>query len=176
LFETEMPGGVPWQLGGRPARRRARRKHAHPEDLRSPSGGVELSEDCRPQLFICVSCHDRGAALPPEGEPTDGKRLYDAARALEAAMGAPAPVHVVPTLCFANCERGCSAGISAPGKWSYILGELRPEDAADLMLYGEAYAKAKTGVVLPSGRPASLQRSVMARFPSHLEPIKDAAE
>jgi hypothetical protein len=30
--------------------------------------------------------------------------------------------------------------------------------------------------VLPSGRPASLQRSVIARFPSHLEPIKDAAE
>jgi predicted metal-binding protein len=137
---------------------------------------VELSQDCRPQLFICISCHDRGAALPPEGEPTDGKRLYDEACALEAAMGTAAPVQVLPTLCFANCERGCSAGISAPGKWSYVLGELSPDDAADLMLYGEAYAKAKTGVVLPSGRPASLQHSVIARFPSHLEPAKDAAE
>jgi predicted metal-binding protein len=137
---------------------------------------VELSQDCRPQLFICVSCHARGAALPPEGEPTDGKRLYDEARALEAAMGTAAPVQVLPTLCFANCERGCSVGISAPGKWSYVLGELSPDDAADLMLYGEAYAKAKTGVVLPSGRPASLQHSVIARFPSHLEPAKDTAE
>ena len=73
-------------------------------------------------------------------------------------MGAASPVQVVPTLCFANCERGCTAGISAPGKWSYMMGELDPEQAADLLLYGEAYAKAKTGVVLPSGRPASLQR------------------
>jgi len=91
-------------------------------------------------------------------------------------MGTAAPVQVLPTLCFANCERGCSAGISAPGKWSYVLGELSPDDAADLMLYGEAYAKAKIGVVLPSGRPASLQHCVIARFPSHLEPAKDAAE
>jgi predicted metal-binding protein len=135
-----------------------------------------VSQECRPQLFICVSCQSQGAAPAPEGEPTDGKRLYDEARSLEAAMGTAAPVHVVPTLCFANCERGCSAGISAPGKWSYVLGELRPEDAADLMLYGEAYAKASTGVVLPSGRPASLQRSVIARFPSHLDQAKDAAE
>jgi predicted metal-binding protein len=171
-----MSGGVPWQLGGRSARRRARRKRCAPRGSRSLRGGVELSQDCRPQLFICVSCHDRGAALPPEGEPTDGKRLYDEARALEAAMGTAAPVHVLPTLCFANCERGCSAGISAPGKWSYVLGDLRPEDAADLMLYGEAYAKARSGVVLPSRRPASLQHSVIARFPSHLDQAKDAAE
>jgi len=137
---------------------------------------VELSQDCRPQLFICISCHDRGAALPPEGEPTDGKRLYDAARALEAAMGTASPVHVVPTLCFANCERGCTAGLSAAGKWSYLVGELGPEHAADLLIYAAAYAKAKTGVVLPSGRPASLQTSVIARFPAPLESAKDAAE
>jgi len=41
---------------------------------------------------------------------------------------------------------------------------------------GRAYAKAKTGVVLPSGRPASLQTSVIARFPATFEPAKDAAE
>ena len=59
--------------------------------------------------------------------------------------------------------------IGAPGKWSYLLGGLGPEHAADLLTYASAYAEAKAGVVLPSGRPASLQQAVIARFPTHLD-------
>lgn len=135
-----------------------------------------MPQDNAPQLYICVSCQSRGAEAAPEGESTDGRRLYEAVSSLVAAMGASAPVQIIPTLCFANCERGCNAGIAAPGKWSYLMGELGPEHAADLLSYSAAYAKAKTGVVLPSGRPASMQHTVIARFPTHLAPIKDAAE
>ena len=130
----------------------------------------------RPHLYVCVSCHRRGTEPRPEGEQTDGRRLFEAVKALADGMGEDAPAQVLPTLCFANCERGCSVGISAVGKWSYLVGELGPEHAADLLIYAAAYAKAKTGVVLPSGRPASLQTSVIARFPAPFEPAKDAAE
>lgn len=112
----------------------------------------------------------------PEGEPTDGRRLYEAVKALVDDLGHCAPAQVFPTLCFANCERGCTIGIAAPGKWSYLVGDLGPEHAADLLTYAAAYAKAKAGVVLPSGRPASLQTNVIARFPATLKPAKDAAE
>ena len=78
------------------------------------------------------------------------------------------------TLCFANCERGCS-GPHGAWKWSYLVGELGPEHAADLLTYATAYAKAKTGVVLLWAN-ASLQTSVIARFPAPFEPAKDAAE
>jgi predicted metal-binding protein len=140
------------------------------------SHGVDVPEANRPQLYICISCRCRGADAAAEGEPADGLRLYDAVRSLVVEMGPAAPVQVLPTLCFANCERGCTAGITAPGKWSYLVGELAPELAADLLTYSAAYAKAKTGVVLPSGRPASMQTSVIARFPAYLEQTKDAAE
>ena len=136
----------------------------------------DVPQDDRPQLYICISCRCRGADETAEGEPADGRRLYDAVKALVAEMGASAPVDVLPALCFANCERGCTAGIAAPGKWSYVMGELGPEHAADLLAYSTAYAKAKTGVVLPSGRPASMQKAVIARFPAPLEQTKDAAE
>ena len=132
--------------------------------------------ELRPHLYVCVSCQRRGAQPAPEDEPTDGRRLYEAVKALADQMGTDAPAQILPTLCFANCERGCSAGIAAAGKWSYLVGELTPDHASDLLTYAAAYAKAKTGVVLPSGRPASLQTSVIARFPAHLDPIKDAAE
>lgn len=129
-----------------------------------------------PQLYVCVSCRRRGAVPVAEGEQTDGRRLYEALKSLADGMGRHAPAQILPTLCFANCERGCTAGLSAAGKWSYLVGELGPEHAADLLIYAAAYAKAKTGVVLPSGRPASLQTSVIARFPAPLESAKDAAE
>jgi predicted metal-binding protein len=79
-------------------------------------------------------------------------------------------------LCFANCERGCSVAIAAAGKWTYLLGELGPEHAADLLTYAATYNNSRGGVVLPSKRPASLERAVIARFPAYLDPIKDAAE
>jgi predicted metal-binding protein len=140
------------------------------------SAGVDVPLDNRPHLYICVSCKCHSADAVPEGEPTDGRRLYEVVKALAHQMGESAPAQVLPMLCFANCDRGCSAGITAAGKWSYLVGELGPEHAADLLTYAQAYAKAKTGVVLPSGRPASLETNVIARFPASFEPTKDAAE
>jgi predicted metal-binding protein len=130
----------------------------------------------RSQLFVCVSCRCRGSAPAPEGQATDGRKLYEALASLLEEMGEAAPVQLIPTLCFANCERGCSAGIAAPGKWSYLMGELTPDQAEDLLAYCRAYSNAKTGVVLPSGRPASLAKSVIARFPAHFTEFKEAAE
>ena len=146
-----------------------------PEDATTVSDG-NAPTNARPHLYICVSCRRRGAEPVAEGKQTDGRRLYDAVKSLADGMGADAPAQIIPTLCFANCERGCSVGITAPCKWSYLVGEIGPEHAADLLTYAAAYAKAKTGVVLPSGRPASLQTSVIARFPAAFEPTKDAAE
>jgi predicted metal-binding protein len=105
---------------------------------------------------------------------SDGRRLYD--KVMELAAVRVEEVQVHPILCFANCERGCSAGIAASGKWSYLMGDLGPEHAADLLLYAQTYAKAKTGVVLPSKRPPSLEKTVIARFPAPLAEFKDAAE
>jgi predicted metal-binding protein len=115
-------------------------------------------------------------AATEDGAKTDGRRLYERVASLLAETGQDAPVQLRPNLCFANCERGCSAGISAPGKWSYLMGDLGPEHAADLLAYARTYAEAKTGVVLPSKRPPSLEKTVIARFPTHLAEFKDAAE
>jgi predicted metal-binding protein len=89
--------------------------------------------------------------------------LYDAVAGL---MDEGAPVVLRPVVCLASCERGCTAAISAPGTWSYLLGGLSTEDAADLLTYGTAYAASRTGTVLPSKRPVSLARAILGRFPA----------
>ena len=129
-----------------------------------------------PQLLVCVSCRCHGTEKPPEGAATDGRKLYERLSLLLGSMGADAPVQIVPAQCFANCERGCSAGIAAAGKWSYLLGELSPDLAEDVLTYARAHADSASGVVLPSGRPASLAKSVIARFPAHLVAFQEAAE
>jgi predicted metal-binding protein len=77
-----------------------------------------------------------------------------------------AAVSVREVTCLAACDHGCSAALTAPGKWSYLLGRLTLGHAADLLTYGAAYAAHATGTVLPSKRPASLRDVVLGRMPA----------
>jgi predicted metal-binding protein len=120
-----------------------------------------VTESRRPRLIICITC--RAGCAPDESVPTQGARLHAALERLTA--GAAAPVDVESVSCLANCDRGCSGAIAMPGKWTYLLGLLSPEHAADLLTYGAAYAASANGTVLPSRRPASLRRVIMGRVP-----------
>ena len=68
--------------------------------------------------------------------------------------------------CLSVCNSGCAAAISAPGKWTYLLGGLAPAMAGDLLAYARLYAAHATGTVLPSKRAPSLARMVMGRLPA----------
>ena len=52
-----------------------------------------------------------------------------------------------------------------PGKWTYVLGHLAPGLGIDLLAYAATYAASATGTVMPSRRPATLARVVIARVP-----------
>ena len=122
-----------------------------------------------PRLTICTTC--RAGRPLAEGETAPGQILHDAVSGL---LGAAGPVRLHTVACLASCERGCTAAISAPGKWSYLLGGLSAGDAADLLTYGAAYALSRSGAVLPSKRPASLARAVLGRFPAQdAPPVQD---
>ena len=149
-----------------------------------------MATDQRPVLHICLTCKVAGPAAPsapapaapasaandPTGqESAAGTRLHDAVVHRLEAIGGPAPVRVNPVSCMSNCEQGCTAALSAPGKWSYIAGFLRPELADDLLDYAVTYASSKSGVVMPSKRAPSLRNVVVARLPAHPDdlPVQD---
>jgi predicted metal-binding protein len=129
--------------------------------------------ETRPCLHVCVTCR-AGAALI-EGEAPPGARLHAALAARLDAMAAP-PVRLREVVCLASCERGCAAAISMPGKWSYLLGDLAPGLAADLLDYAAAYRASATGTIMPSRRPASLKTMILARFPAQDLAMQEAAE
>ncbi len=109
-------------------------------------------------LHICTTCR---AGLPlAEGATPPGQTFMEAVRA-----AAPATLEIHAVKCLSSCDNGCAAAISAPGKWTYLLGRLDPSLVPDLLTYVDTYGQHPTGTVLPSKRPASLARMILGRMP-----------
>lgn len=115
-----------------------------------------------PRLHVCTTC--RAGRPLAEGETPPGAIFRDALQAHMADSG-HAPFAVQPVVCLSSCSQGCAAAISAPGKWTYILGNLTPEKIPDLLAYGALYAASATGTVMPSRRPAALRDMILGRVP-----------
>ncbi len=119
--------------------------------------------EARASLHVCTTC--RAGQQPAQHVETPGAVLHRRLQALLAER-AGAPVRLLEAKCLSNCDRGCSAAIAMPGKWSYLLGGLDLDRAADLLAYAAIYAASETGTVLPSKRPASLAGMVHGRIPA----------
>ena len=117
----------------------------------------------RALLHVCTSC--RAGRPPVEDADLPGAVLHRRLQALLAGR-TDAPVRLLEAKCLSNCDHGCSAAIAMPGKWSYLLGGLDLDRAADLLEYAAIYAAAPSGAVLPSKRPASLAGMVDGRIPA----------
>ena len=92
------------------------------------------------------------------------------------SRGLESAVRVNPISCMANCEQGCSAALSQPGKWSYVAGFLGPELADDVIDYALIYAASRTGVVMPSKRAPSLRDAIVARIPAFPDEVPQPRE
>ncbi|MCW8307499.1 DUF1636 domain-containing protein [Acidiphilium sp. PA] len=126
--------------------------------------------DAVAHLHVCITCR-AGLPLEPGGVPM-GADLYAALAA--CAEGAPVVLRGVE--CLAMCAHGCSAAISMPGKWSYLLGGLRPAMAGDLMDYARSYVASGSGTIMPSRRAASLRDMIVGRVPAFDAGMGEAAE
>ncbi len=115
----------------------------------------------RPVLHVCVTC--RAGELCEDGQSPPGARLHGALEQLNDAAGGP--VELRPVACLAACDRGCTAAISMPGQFGYLLGGLSAGIAGDVLDYAQRYSTAANGFVLRSKRAASLRDSILGRFP-----------
>ena len=116
----------------------------------------------RALLHVCTTC--RAGTEPIAGIPVPGARLH-ARLAVLLDERPDAPFGLVEVKCLSNCDHGCAAAIAMPGKWTYLLGRLDLDRAADLLDYAAIYAASPSGVVMPSRRPASLASMVCGRIP-----------
>ncbi len=108
-------------------------------------------------LFVCITCRREGDA---PAEPRPGARLY--ARLKEHATD----VDVVPVECLSNCQRACTAAVTAPGKWTYIVGHLDPEmHVEDMLAFARLHEGAADGLTAWRERPVHVRKNTIARVP-----------
>ena len=113
-------------------------------------------------LTVCTTC--RMGSPYRDGVPVPGQVLHDRLSAL-LSQADDTRLRLQGVECLAVCNDGCAAAIAGPGRWSYLLGRLTPDKAADLLTFAETYRLSRTGTVMPSRRPSSLADMILGRVP-----------
>ena len=110
-------------------------------------------------IYVCTTCRSAGQPLEPKEERA-GFRLF------EALTKPPAGFALVPVECLSVCKRPCTVAFAAPGKWTYVYGDLPDEASAQIILAGaKLYAAAADGLIPWKQRPDALKKGVVARIP-----------
>ncbi len=116
---------------------------------------------CPATLLVCVTCKsDEGPV---------GAALY---QALGARLEGEA-IALKPVECLSVCKRPCTVALAAPGKWTYVVGDLSLEaHVEDIITAARRYAAAADGLVPWRERPLPFRKGVVSRTPP-LPPSSD---
>ncbi len=119
-------------------------------------------------IYVCTTCKLADEA-GLETHERAGARLH---RALSArAAEREATVKIIPVECLSVCKRACTISFAAPGKWTYIYGDLPADAGADVILDGAAlYTATSDGLIPWKQRPEALKRGVISRVPPLARP------
>jgi predicted metal-binding protein len=118
------------------------------------------AEDLVATVLVCITC--RGTSDPPASIPR-GPTLAAATR---AALGDASDVRIQQVRCLANCTRGLSAALRRDGAWTYVFGDLNPDQDGPALVAGARLLAASADGLLPwRGRPDCLKRGLIARVP-----------
>ena len=118
----------------------------------------------RATLTVCITCK-RDGMLPDDARP--GAQMY----AELSTLPRPEGVTLRPVECLSACANGCSVALQAPGKWSYIYGNLDPAlHAPDILRGAGLYAASPDGIVAWRDRPQVFRKQSLARVPPLEQP------
>lgn len=116
----------------------------------------------RVHLFVCTSCRAKG----DPASPRPGRRLYERLLEGHAAWARRLEIAVEPTECLSVCPRPCGFALSAPDKWTYVFGDVRPHrDEPAIVECATLYARSPTGHLPREERPSVLRQGILARVP-----------
>ena len=153
-----MRRSIRWAAGGAAGERQfgnasaeSRRCRGRPNAHASSSN---MTAKCAATLLVCVTCKS------DEGQV--GAALYEA---LGARMAAEA-IALEPVECLSVCKRPCTVALAAPGKWTYVVGDLsREANIEDIVTAARRYAAAPDGIVPWRERPLPFRKGVVSRTP-----------
>ena len=112
------------------------------------------------ELLVCNACR-KGLELR-EGEKRPGEILFDALSATDL----PDFVQIHGVNCLSNCSHGCTIVLRGEGRWSYVYGNLNPDEHVETIVDGvNKYLNAADGLVPWRERPEHFRKNCIARIP-----------
>jgi predicted metal-binding protein len=116
------------------------------------------------RLMVCTTCRATGADADA---PRPGAQLLAAlGEALATEGEAGAHVIVEPVECLSVCKRPCTVSITAPGRWTYVYGDVdAAAHAGPLIAFAAQYQATADGLVPWRERPEFIRKGVVARIP-----------
>jgi predicted metal-binding protein len=111
------------------------------------------------RIVVCTVCRDAA-----DGDARPGAVFLDALRERLAARALEIETEGVE--CLAVCKRPATIALAAPGKWTYVIGDL---DAAtqldDVIDSALRYGESDNGIVAWKDRPVCFRKGVVSRTP-----------
>ena len=106
-------------------------------------------------LLVCVTCKSDEGPL--------GAGLFTA---LGERLAAEPDIALRPIECLSVCKRPCTVAFAAPGKWTYVVGDLtRESHLEDIVVAARRYAASPEGIVPWRERPLAFRKGVVSRTP-----------
>lgn len=121
-------------------------------------------------LFVCTTCagsHRTGK----QGSKLDGEKLLEQLQALHQDWPLRKSFVIHPVKCMGVCERDCAIAFMAPGKRTYLFGDLPVDDqrlettATAVLECASQYHAKSDGSLSYHERPELLKKRVLARIP-----------
>jgi predicted metal-binding protein len=122
------------------------------------------------ELIVCTTCRPVGTS---RDEPAAGARLLEAVQSVQSAdaSGQWSDVRVRGMACMNSCSRACTVAFQAPGKHSYLFGDLTPSAglAEQVLACARLHADSPDGTLVRNERPEGLRNGILAKLPPPLE-------
>lgn len=116
-------------------------------------------------LFVCTTCATVRKDGKPEGQ-SGGQQLLDRLSELHQNWELQADFPIQPVECMSACNRSCVVSFAAPGKYTYLFGDLPAQESASAVLEcASQYSISSNGYLPWAIRPHPLKNGILARIP-----------
>ena len=110
-----------------------------------------------------------GCSHPDRDRRLDGPSGIDMVPAIQSMVrgaGLAEALGVAPYPCLGTCDRRCRLSVGGRGRWSWLLGDLAPDELPDdLATFLKRWVAAPDGFLMKDDRPPQLRRHLIGRVP-----------
>ncbi|MBE7385751.1 MAG: DUF1636 domain-containing protein [Leptolyngbya sp. SIO1E4] len=116
-------------------------------------------------LFVCSLCRFSAQEDSRDGV-AGGQYLINQLQQALAEQDLQATVHLEPLRCMAGCHQPCNVSVAAPGKLTFILSGISPENgAATVAEFCQQYTESTNGRVPYRDRTPEIRQATAFVLP-----------